>query len=217
MKHALRGASTRGLFSVILLIALLVSGCTPHYKVRAFGDAVDQSDRTITVPEGGGLTGVIKGRRGTDGWQITVYRGPDVTQGKRWSRWTRFDRCAHIYHSLCPVPEVESDLGQVHLQLRSHLCLRYFCRRQRDGLGSPEGHGARLRGEHCGYTPGGAQHSTEVATRPARPPTLADGATYPFASRASTSASRFCARRSCHASRSRRALFSGGVASSSDS
>ncbi len=67
MKHALRGASTRGLFSVILLIALLVSGCTPHYKVRAFGDAVDQSDRTITVPEGGGLTGVIKDAGGRTG------------------------------------------------------------------------------------------------------------------------------------------------------
>ena len=92
MKHALRGASTRGLFSVILLIALLVSGCTPNYKVRAFGDAVDQSDRTITVPEGGGLTGVIKDALGVDGWQITIYRGPDVTQGKRWSRWTRFER-----------------------------------------------------------------------------------------------------------------------------
>jgi hypothetical protein len=72
---------------------------------------VDRSDKTITVPPGGGLTGAVKEALAADGWKITVYRGPEVTQGTMgektylergrtfttrytlFLKWNQFDTC----------------------------------------------------------------------------------------------------------------------------
>ena len=67
------------LLAVFLTSAVLLTGCMT-YRVRTF-DTVDASNKTITVPPGGGLTGAIKDVLAQDGWKITVYRGPEVTQG----------------------------------------------------------------------------------------------------------------------------------------
>jgi hypothetical protein len=98
-----------GLLPAILVAALLVSGCLSS-QVRTF-DTVDRSDRTITVPPGGGLTGAIKETLVADGWKITVIRGPEVTQGTMgdkthleqgrkfttrytlFLKWSQFDTC----------------------------------------------------------------------------------------------------------------------------
>jgi hypothetical protein len=179
VKQALRGASTRGLFSVILLIALLVSGCTPKYKVRAF-DAVDQSDRTITVPEGGGLTGAIKDALVVDGWKITVYRGPDVTQGKMASRWTHFER-------------VRTFTTRYALFLKWSRIVFDRCISSFDPIyaydisvvdNATDSEVLRVTGRGCEASiadtlPGGAQRSKEVATLPARPPTLVNSPSMP--------------------------------------
>jgi hypothetical protein len=72
---------------------------------------VDPSDKTITVPRGGGLTAAIKETLAADGWKITVYGGPEVTRGTMgektylergktfttrytlFLRWDQFDTC----------------------------------------------------------------------------------------------------------------------------
>jgi hypothetical protein len=62
----------------LVLGAVLLAGCS---TLRVY-DTVDLSNKTITVPPGGGLTGAIKERLAKDGWKLVVYRGPEVTQGK---------------------------------------------------------------------------------------------------------------------------------------
>lgn len=106
-KH--RRIAGTGLLPAILIAALLVSGCLSS-QVRTF-DTVDRSDKTITVPPGGGLTGAVKDTLAADGWKITVYRGPGVTQGTMgektnleqgrkfttrytlFLKWNQFDTC----------------------------------------------------------------------------------------------------------------------------
>ena len=83
--HAMR----RRPLALLLALALLSMGCM-SYRVRTF-ERVDNSDRTITVPPGGGLTGAVKEALAKEGWKITVYRGPEVTEGALGER-TRLER-----------------------------------------------------------------------------------------------------------------------------
>jgi hypothetical protein len=72
-------AQVRRAILLALLVALAVAACG-SYRLRTFA-AVDLTAKTITVPPGGGLTGALKEALTREGWQIAVYRGPDVTQG----------------------------------------------------------------------------------------------------------------------------------------
>ena len=63
--------------TLALMSAVLLTACTS--SLRTF-EAVDSSNKTITVPPGGGLTGAVKEALANDGWKIVVYRGPEVTQ-----------------------------------------------------------------------------------------------------------------------------------------
>jgi hypothetical protein len=59
--------------------ALLLAACATD--VQRYSD-IDQSNKTVTVPAGGaGLTGKIKSGLTQAGWQMVVYRGPEVTRG----------------------------------------------------------------------------------------------------------------------------------------
>jgi hypothetical protein len=69
------------------------------------------TERTITVPPGGGLTGEIKQALNRDGWRVVVRQGPEVTKGQlgentrlerfktvetryvMFLRWSQFDVC----------------------------------------------------------------------------------------------------------------------------
>jgi hypothetical protein len=97
------------ILSVLSLVAAVGSGCSTH-NLRTYG-AVDSSNKTITVPPGGGLTGAVKDVLVQDGWKITVYRGPELLRGTTgdttrlerggtfttryalFLRWQQFDIC----------------------------------------------------------------------------------------------------------------------------
>jgi hypothetical protein len=92
-----------------LLLALLLAGCA-SYNVHTF-ESVDATEKTITVPPGGGLTGSIKQALTRDGWRVLVRTGPEVTRGRLGEetrlerfktvdtryvmhlRWSQFDTC----------------------------------------------------------------------------------------------------------------------------
>ena len=94
---------------VALVFAVLLGGCLT-YNVNTF-EAVDPTEKTITVPPGGGLTGSIKQALTRDGWRVIVRAGPEVTQGQLGAetrlersktfttryvmlvRWSQFDTC----------------------------------------------------------------------------------------------------------------------------
>lgn len=63
----------------MLALVLAIAGC--HSDLRVY-EKVDQSDRSITVPAGGGgLLGEIKSALREDGWRLAVDRGPTVARG----------------------------------------------------------------------------------------------------------------------------------------
>ena len=63
-----------------LIAVLLLAGCLT-YNVNTF-ESVDVTEKTITVPPGGGLTGSIKQALTRDGWRVIVRQGPEVTKGQ---------------------------------------------------------------------------------------------------------------------------------------
>ncbi|MDY0882329.1 hypothetical protein ACFPL7_22330 [Dongia soli] len=65
----------------ILLAALcsLLSGCVSA-NMHTYGTP-DRSERSVTVPPGGGLTAEIKEVFKRNGWTMVVDRGPQVTSG----------------------------------------------------------------------------------------------------------------------------------------
>jgi hypothetical protein len=66
--------------SALVILALLLAGCGSH-RLNTF-EPVDLSERSITVPPGGGLTGEIKQAMTRDGWRVVVRQGPEVTKGQ---------------------------------------------------------------------------------------------------------------------------------------
>jgi hypothetical protein len=65
----------------IVFGAVLLSGCTTSH-LRTY-DKVDPSNKTVTVPVGGGtLTRALKDALVEDGWKLAVYRGPEITRGE---------------------------------------------------------------------------------------------------------------------------------------
>lgn len=63
----------------IAILTVLIAACTPTVTTYA---AIDQAEKTITVPTGGaGLAGQIKQRLTDAGWQMMVDRGPGVITG----------------------------------------------------------------------------------------------------------------------------------------
>lgn len=62
-----------------LSVMVLLSGC--HSELVVY-EQVDRSDRSITVPAGGGgLLGELKSVLRQNGWRTTVDRGPTVARG----------------------------------------------------------------------------------------------------------------------------------------
>jgi hypothetical protein len=97
------------LLYVVVVLVLFLAGCG-SYRVNTF-ESVDQTERTITVPPGVGLTGEIKQALTRDGWRVSVRQGPEVTRGQlgenthlersktvttryvMFLRWSQFDVC----------------------------------------------------------------------------------------------------------------------------
>jgi hypothetical protein len=93
----------------VFVLALFLAGCGA-YNVNTF-ESVDPTEKTITVPPGGGLTGSIKQAPTRDGWRVIVRAGPEVTRGQLGEqtrlerqktvttryvmilRWAQFDTC----------------------------------------------------------------------------------------------------------------------------
>ncbi len=66
------------IFTIISLMFL--TGCA-SYNIQQYGD-IDINHKTVTVPAGGsGLKGELKKLLRNDGWNLVVYRGPEVTEG----------------------------------------------------------------------------------------------------------------------------------------
>ena len=63
--------------SLLGIVTATLFGCMA-YNLRTHA-AIDLSNKTVTVPQGGGLTGAVKNVLARDGWKVTVYRGPEVT------------------------------------------------------------------------------------------------------------------------------------------
>lgn len=67
-------------FIIIVLSIMTLVGCMKH-NVQVYS-AVDHSNKTVTVPAGAkGLKGEIKKLLSQQGWKLSVYRGPSVTEG----------------------------------------------------------------------------------------------------------------------------------------
>lgn len=63
----------------LFLIAILLQACATN--IQKYSE-IDETEKTITVPTGSkGLKGDIKRLLAQDGWALSVYRGPDVTEG----------------------------------------------------------------------------------------------------------------------------------------
>lgn len=65
----------------ILILAFFISGCATHYTERY--EDIDIQNKTVTVlPGSRGLKGSLKKALSRNGWELVVYRGPSVTEGK---------------------------------------------------------------------------------------------------------------------------------------
>lgn len=63
----------------ICVMGLTLQACAAN--IQKYGE-IDKNNKTITVPAGSkGLKGEIKKALAEDGWSMSVYRGPDVTEG----------------------------------------------------------------------------------------------------------------------------------------
>lgn len=65
---------------LLCLLSSVLCGCFSH-NVHVYG-AIDPTNKTMTVPTGGYLTGAIKHALASDGWMLTTSRGPDMTEGR---------------------------------------------------------------------------------------------------------------------------------------
>jgi len=65
---------------LIVLIPLLVSACMSA-DLRQYGK-IDNTQKSITVPPGGGLIAELKDILTKQGWTLVVDRGPDVIEGQ---------------------------------------------------------------------------------------------------------------------------------------
>jgi hypothetical protein len=68
----------KALASAALILAL--SACASS-ELRTYA-SIDRTDKSMTVPPGGsGLVGSLKDALKTNGWHLSVDRGPDITVG----------------------------------------------------------------------------------------------------------------------------------------
>ena len=66
----------------VFVCLLLLTGCPTMPTVQKY-EAIDTSNKTMTVPFGSqGLIGKIKDLLSKKGWKLSVYQGPDVTEGQ---------------------------------------------------------------------------------------------------------------------------------------
>jgi hypothetical protein len=64
------------------LACILLSSCA-NTNVQTYS-RVNAGEKTVTVPAGSkGLKGVLKAYLSKNGWKMSVYQGPTVTQGSR--------------------------------------------------------------------------------------------------------------------------------------
>lgn len=69
----------RAILVVIILSSLLSSGCARGVKINKLYD-IDATEKSITVPPGSSLLiGPFKKVLAANGWKMSVYRGPEVT------------------------------------------------------------------------------------------------------------------------------------------
>lgn len=66
---------------VILAAVLFVASACVNSEVRVI-ERVDTSNKTMRVPPGGGLNGLLKDELRNRGWKIFVASGPTVTTGQ---------------------------------------------------------------------------------------------------------------------------------------
>ena len=64
---------------LLILLPLLLSACMSA-DLRQYGK-IDNSEKSITVPPGGGLAAELKDILNKQGWTLVVDRGPDVIAG----------------------------------------------------------------------------------------------------------------------------------------
>ena len=110
---------------VITIVAVLIAGCAT-YRVNTYGN-VDASEKSITVPAGGGgggLLGELKNALMEAGWELAVYRGPDVTEGTTGedtmlmeydtfnTRYTLFYSYTPIGNGLYELAFIDNELGK---------------------------------------------------------------------------------------------------------
>jgi len=62
------------------LVLTVLYGCFSH-NVHVYS-SIDPTNKTMTVPTGGYLTGALKQALISDGWRLSTSRGPDVTEGR---------------------------------------------------------------------------------------------------------------------------------------
>lgn len=65
---------------ILLLISTVLVSCST-YNAELYND-LDLSEKRITVPPGGSaVIGAIKSALKEDGWKLSIYRGPKITEG----------------------------------------------------------------------------------------------------------------------------------------
>jgi hypothetical protein len=128
--------------AVTFVLLALLTGCQTT-RLRSYG-AFDLTNKTITVPPGGGLTGALKDALVENGWQIVAYRGPTITRGSIGSEtnletfksfktrytlfasWNEFDVCVPFFDPAYAydVAIVDNSSGTEVLSLSGRACER---------------------------------------------------------------------------------------------
>jgi len=66
-----------------IFFSLIISGCGRNVNINKYYD-IDTTEKSITVPPGSSLLiGAFKKSLSTNGWKMSVYRGPEVEESAK--------------------------------------------------------------------------------------------------------------------------------------
>jgi len=66
-----------------IFFSLIISGCGRNVNINKYYD-IDTTEKSITLPPGSSLLiGAFKKSLSTNGWKMSVYRGPEVEESAK--------------------------------------------------------------------------------------------------------------------------------------
>jgi hypothetical protein len=75
---------------IVLSLVFLLTACMSASDLRRYSD-FDMTEKTMTVPAGGGLIADLKDVLKQDGWKLAIDRGPNIIEGGTNSQLKEFN------------------------------------------------------------------------------------------------------------------------------